>query len=802
LSPANAQTGRGAGSTVGGAGGGGWLYGAGSRIEKQDPGISGAISYRLSAKSGPAEAGGYQLGSPMFLYGLSILVSAFLLFQVQPVIAKIILPWFGGSAAVWTTCLLFFQIVLLLGYLYSHALVRYLKPRAQMWVHGVLLLASATALPIYPSATWKPTASTDPIWRILGLLAVTVGLPYFVLSTTGPLLQAWYARRREGAAPYRLYALSNAGSMFALLSYPVLIEPVLTTRHQSLAWSIAYCVFILACGITAFRSGTVEVEPREAETGGAARPGPRLYAMWLLLPACASTLLLAVTSHLSQNVAAIPLLWVLPLSVYLFSFILCFERAGWYRRTPYLLLLGLALAGMALATLSRNAGILPIQAGIPVFLAGLFICCMVCHGELARLKPHPRYLTHFYLTVSAGGAAGGLLVGLAAPLLFNAYYELPIGLVATAVLGVTALRMHPDAPWQQRLLPAPRWLFAMAACAGAGWAAFPSQHSIAIPVIGSALALSVLHGDWKFRWTRRAQWRAAFLTELAALLLAGYVGFETHYGTSGTRLMVRNFYGGLRVHDWDPPTDWAATRSLTVGTINHGEQFLNPARRRSPTTYFGPNSGIGLAIRARQKTGPIRVGVIGLGTGTIAAYGRAGDYYRYYEINPLVLRLSLPEPATADTQFTFLADCQARHDVVLGDGRLSLEREAPQNFDVLAVDAFSSESVPVHLLTREALELYFRHLKPDGILAVNISNRFIDLEPLVDGQCRGLGKTDRRVDSEDDDSRDLFPAMWMLATSPASGFDQLVLDGSTEVKPGRRIKLWTDDYSNLFQILR
>jgi hypothetical protein len=738
----------------------------------------------------------------MFLYGLSILVSAFLLFQVQPLIAKIILPWFGGSAAVWTTCLLFFQVVLVLGYLYSYALVRCLKRRAQMLVHGALLLASATALPIYPSVTWKPTASNGPILRILELLAVTVGLPYFVLSTTGPLLQAWYARRREGAMPYRLYALSNAGSLFALLSYPVLFEPVLTTRHQSVAWSIGYCVFILACGFTAFRSGTAPVAEREAETGGARRPGASLYAVWLLLPACASTLLLAVTTHLSQNVAAIPLLWILPLSVYLFSFILCFERAGWYRRNPYIGLLGLALAGMAYATLSRNAGILPLQAGIPVFLASLFICCMVCHGELARLKPHPRYLTHFYLMVSAGGAMGGLLVGLAAPLLFSAYYELPIGLVAAAALAVTALRAHPDAPWQRCLLPASRYLLAVAACAAAGWAAFPSQRSMAIPVIGSALVLILLRGDLKFRWARRAKRRVAFLTELAALLLAGYVGFETHYLTSGTRLMVRNFYGGLRVHDWDPPTDWAATRSLTVGTINHGEQFLNPARRDSPTTYFGPNSGIGLAIRAKQKTGPIRVGVIGLGTGTIAAYGRMDDYYRYYEINPLVLRLSMPEPATASTQFTFLADCRARHEVVLGDGRLSLEREAPENFDVLAVDAFSSESVPVHLLTREAMELYFRHLKPDGILAVNISNRFIDLEPLVDGQCRTLGKTDRLVNSEDDDSQDLFPAMWMLATSPANGFDKLILDGSTEIARGRRIKLWTDDYSNLFQLLR
>ena len=266
--------------------------------------------------------------------------------------------------------------------------------------------------------------------------------------------------------------------------------------------------------------------------------------------------------------------------------------------------------------------------------------------------------------------------------------------------------------------------------------------------------------------------------------------------------MVRNFYSVLRVHDSAPSTDWAATRSLTVGTINHGEQFLDPARRDSPTTYFGPNSGVGLAIRAKQKTGPIRVGVIGLGTGTIAAYGRAGDYYRYYEINPLVLRLSVPEPATTSAQFTFLADCKARLYVAVGDGRLSLEREAPENFDVLAVDAFSSEAVPVHLLTCEAMELYFRHLKPDGILAVNISNRFIDLEPVVDGECRALGKTDRLVDTDDDASQDLFAATWMLVTSPANGFDKFIMDGSSEIKPGRRIRPWTDDYSNLFQILK
>jgi hypothetical protein len=766
---------------------------------------------------------------PMFLYSLTILVSAFLLFQVQPVIAKIILPWFGGSAAVWTTCLLFFQLVLLLGYLYAHALVRYLNPRAQALMHGGVLLVSALALPIYPAVAWKPMAVNDPILRILGLLAVTVGLPYFALATTGPLLQAWYARRFHGAMPYRLYALSNAGSMFALLSYPVLFEPVLTTHQQCRIWSAAYGVFVVMCGFAAWQASWAPERKRAPDAAEAKRPRRREYVMWLLLPACASALLLAITSHLSQNVAAIPLLWVLPLSVYLLSFILCFERAGWYRRKFWMVLLAAGLAAMAWATYGKDADLLPVQAGIPLFLAGLFVCCMVCHGELARLKPQLRYLTHFYLAIAAGGALGGLLVGVVAPLLFNGYYELPIGLVATAALTVTAVRAHPDALWQRHLIPSRRYLVTLAAAAAAGCAAYYWQGALLAPahavvqwflqgwvapeafdrwvlerefLIGGIVALAIWRGDWRLRWARRAKQWAAFLTELGALLLAGYLGFQTVYFTSGTRLMVRNFYGGLRVHDTVPVTDWGAARSLTDGTINHGQQFLNAARRDLPTTYFGPNSGIGLAIRAKQKGGAIRVGVIGLGAGIIASYGRMGDVLHYYEINPQVLEMSMPEPATARTQFTFLADCKARHGVTLGDGRLSLEKEPPQKFDVLAVDAFSSESVPIHLLTHEAMQLYFRHLRPDGILAVNVSNRFIDLEPVVDEECRALGKTDRLIETDDDESQGLFAASWMLITSPASGFDRLVMDGSSEVKAKRKVRLWTDDYSNLFQILR
>ena len=615
----------------------------------------------------------------MLLYALTIVVSAFLLFQVQPVIAKIILPWFGGSAAVWTTCLLFFQLVLLLGYLYANAVIRYFKPRMQMLVHGVLLLASAAALPIYPSLGWKPAGTEQPTLAILRVLAVTVGLPYFLLSTTGPLLQAWYARRFKGSMPYRLYALSNAGSMFALLSYPVLFEPTLTTHQQSWMWSVGYGVFVVLCGFTAFRSGTT---PAVEEAGGAEpgeRPGLRLYLLWLALPACASVLLLAITNHLSQNVAAIPFLWVLPLSVYLLTFILCFEGSGWYSRTAYLFLLGVALASMAYADTVDATGNVPIKVLVPLFTMGLYTCCMVCHGELARLKPHPRYLTQFYLMISAGGAAGGLLVGLAAPYLFNALYELQIGMAACALLTLIVVRDQ-----FRSLLDPPRLIAGAGALGLIGYVAygvrgqllvlarsgvnlifkhwsepdaFMNYVLLAVLLVLAAVVLLALNGG-----RMRGRW-AASGAELVALVLLGYLAFHVRQLTSGYRLTVRNFYGALRVRDSAAPTEFDAVRTLTHGTINHGEQFLNPARRHLPTTYYGPNTGVGLAIRAKQKIGAIRVGVIGLGTGTIAAYGRLGDYYRFYEINPLVLRLAYSE-------FGFLPDSKAKVEVAMGDARL------------------------------------------------------------------------------------------------------------------------------------
>jgi SAM-dependent methyltransferase len=762
----------------------------------------------------------------MILYALTILASAFLLFQVQPVIAKIILPWFGGSAAVWTTCLLFFQMILLLGYLYSHAVVRYLKPRMQMFIHMGMLLISCIALPVFPSASWKPAGAEEPTLRILGLLAATIGLPYFLLSTTGPLLQAWYARRFKGAMPYRLYALSNAGSMFALISYPVLFEPNFGTKHQAYMWSYGFGAFILLCGLVAWKSGNDAVDHMAEDAASAEAPvdapGLKDYLMWLILPATASVLLLAISNHLSQNVAAIPFLWVLPLSIYLLSFILTFEGEGWYRRNPYLQLLAIALGSMAYTlndTLDKNTDLkLPLAGNVHIpavfilialFSLGLFTCCMVCHGELVRLKPHPRYLTQFFLMISAGGALGGLLVGLMAPHVFNALYEMPAGLALCAVVALIALRATPDWGWLKEIL-APAQLIAAAFFIGmlgyakeGLWQKFLANRSfeedteklIMVGALAVAALIVVCILRLGFSWVRRGGAWAAAITEVIALVLVGYVGHEVHQLTSGYRLAVRNFYGALKVRDNGTPASLTATRTLTHGTINHGEEFLNPVRHNWPTTYYGPNTGIGISIREKQKSGAIRVGVVGLGTGTVAAYGRLGDYYRYYEINPLVLNI-------ARTQFYFLPECKAKLDVAMGDARLSMERESPQNLDVLAVDAFSSDSIPVHLLTKEAMQLYFRHLKPDGILAVHISNRYLNLQPVLAGETQALGKVARVIDTEDDEDTDVFGATWVLITSPATGFQGEELTNTAPLAPKTSVRLWTDDYSNLFKILK
>ncbi len=673
-------------------------------------------------------------------------------------LAKFILPWFGGVAAIWAVCLLFFQTVLLLGYLYAHLLTRKFPPRAQGWIHAALLALSVIALPIVPKISRIPAALHDPASRILVLLTATIGLPYFLLSSTSPLLQAWYSQARAGAAPYRFYALSNAGSMLALLTYPVVFEPQLSNAHQALAWSASYALVAALCA-------GIGILPRgETENGAAAAaeisppPNWRIQSLWVALPACSSALLLAITNHISQNIAAVPLLWVVPLSIYLLTFIVCFDSSRWYHRNFFLLLLGFALASMAYALSPSFAG-LPFKVLVALFCVGLFACCMFCHGELVRLKPHPAYLTRFYLMISLGGAAGALFVAIVAPHIFSWYYELEVALAACAILVLIVRLRDPGMPSYYQANWRPAWLI----------------------VIG-----------------------------LVVIALIASLSVTAHYQAATARLTVRNFYGVLRVVEEKAPNvmllqgastqpldDDPRYRKLMNGTIDHGLQFYAPRRRRLPTTYYGESSGIGIALRAAGQNGALRIGAIGLGAGTLAAYGRAGDRYTFYEINPLDVELARKE-------FTYLQDTAASVDIVMGDARRSLEQESPQQFDVIAVDAFSGDSIPIHLLTLQAFELYFRQLAPDGVLAVHISNQFVNLEPVVAAAATALDKEAVLVNfGTGSNLTGTYPATWILVGARDGFMGETAIEKVGTILPATgRNHLWTDDYSSLFRVLK
>jgi len=668
------------------------------------------------------------------LYPITIFLSAFLLFQVQPLIAKIILPWFGGTAAVWTVCMLFFQVVLLAGYVYSHAYIQ-LRMRARRLLHVALLVLAMATLPLAASSAWKPAGGDDPTWLIFGLLATSVGLPYFMLSTTGPLLQAWYVRAHPGRTPYRLFALSNLGSMLALISYPLLVEPWLLLGQQTAGWSAGFVVFASLCGGLAWRSGEADapLSPQEQTR----RPGPGLHALWVGLAACASVLLLSFTSHMTLNIAAIPFLWVVPLALYLLSFVLCFEASGWYRRWLFLPLLAAGLAAVCV-TLSRSNP--SIWTLIPLYSATLFAACMVCHGELARSKPDPRYLTGFYLMLAVGGAVGGVLAGLVAPNVFDDLYELPIGMLALCLLAYAALYADRS---------------------------------------------SILHG----RGGKTAQIILAGLTATLAYALA-----QDYRGNSAdSRLTSRNFYGVLNVRDSGEGPE--AMRTLSHGTIIHGKQFLEADRRDWPTTYYGEESGVALAIREKGEHGPVKVGVVGLGAGTLAAYGRPGDVYRFYDINPRVVEI-------ARSEFSFLKDSPARVEITLGDARLSLEREPKQNFDVLAIDAFSSDAIPVHLITSEALAIYKRHMKPGGVIAFHVTNRYLDLIPVVQALADAQGMSATLIRDDTKDGMTSTSDWVLLSDDPASLAKPALADYATPITPRPDWRLWTDDFNNLLQVLK
>jgi len=681
-------------------------------------------------------------------FALTIFLSAFLLFQVQPLIARYILPWFGGSAGVWSVTMLFFQLVLLGGYGYAHLLNSRLKPRAQAVVHCIVLVLGAALLPIIPREALKPQPDASPIIGILLLLAATVGAPYFALSATGPLLQAWFSRALPGKSPYPLYALSNVGSLLALVSYPFVFEPMWGRQTQATSWSWGFCVFALCCAGVAVFAARLKV-PETVEKVPEPRPSRRDIALWIALPGVASSLLLAFTHELCVDVASVPFLWVLPLSLYLVSFIVTFAgktpmpRLAWYPMAA----IALAVTGVVMAWHFDIA----IQGVVIAYSVCLLVLCVVLHSETFRVRPGAARLTQFYLCVSLGGVLGGLFVAVLAPLLFPLPLELPISMVACAVLLAVAM-------WTDTASPMHR-------------------------------------GEVRSVWGLIAALVAGLCFALSWTLLARY---------EDSVLLTRNFYGTYAVIEppHGPDESWA--RSLRSGTTLHGSQFMAPEFRHWPTTYYARAGGVGLVAEALPEA-PRKVGVVGLGVGTMAAYGRAGDEFTFYEINPRCAEV-------ARSHFYYLKESAADCEVVIGDARLSLEREPSRGFDLLVLDAFTSDSIPVHLLTLEALNVCKRHLRPDGVLCVHISNRHLDLAPVLRAAAPEIGGHMFAVSSRDDDNG-ASGALWVVICSDsgfedrlrvaikAEGFDQLGTYIYTLDK-GRRVRAWTDDFSNLFDVLK
>jgi EF hand len=904
----------------------------------------------------------------------TILVSAFLLFQVQPVITKKILPWFGGSPAVWTTCVLFFQLVLLGGYAYAHLITHQVQPKWQGVLHLTIVIVAALMLPIVPRDWWKPIDGDMPAMRILALLAAVVGVPYFVLSTTGPLVQAWFARLYPGRSPYRLYSLSNIGSLAALLTYPFLVETTFAVDTQGKLWSLLFVIFagligILALsmwrladslapaaaatepavtaseGLLAKRSGpAADTKQRPEKPSKPDKPEPDtppglgLRMSWLLLAALASMAFLAITNHLCQDIAVVPFMWVIPLSLYLLSFIICFDNEWWYFRKTFglaaiLMIVWLTAVqnyesvndgleypqrlvaaivkppkfdqpeeaeayakkpfsqkvresspfirqpfsrgtdkvfdgidwimkkldvpwqsimkdrrpvaletGETFASLDKNKDgkltseelpqpSLPLMAdwdansdgevseeefsrkvgkrepfhlaftaetydfnehvfeAAAAYLLCLFLICMVCHGELVKSKPQPKYLTSFYLSISAGGALGGLFVALICPLIFKTHFEFALAVIGGSIVGWLTIFHDGRNTWLKG-----REVL---------------QWALAFVLVGTTIF--VVRGNLENVEVRR----------VVRFLPQSWQDKLTKWKVIGPAdkdliAMERNFYGTVRVtrtgDDEDPYNDG---RSLYNGRIWHGFQFTSPERQLEPSTYYVSGTGAALAVEENpRRSQGLRVAVIGLGSGSMAAHGKAGDLFRFYDIDPKV-------EMVARKYFTYLAKSPAKPEVVMGDARLSLERELKQhgsmNYDVIHLDAFSGDAIPAHLLTYEAFALYEKHLRhedrvdeetkekvsvPVGIVVVHISNRYLDLEPVVYAIAKKYGYQARTVHKTEEGGPTDTASDWVLVTKNEEFLNKpAVHDASEPLKPDKEL-LWTDQFTALFPIMK
>jgi len=746
----------------------------------------------------------------MAYYTLTIFLSAFLLFALQPLMGKYLLPWFGGGAGIWTACMLFFQCVLLLGYSYAHLLSSHLSQLRQSRMHIAALALSVFLLPIAPDASWKPLTAASPTRDILLLLIVNVGVPFALLSATGPLLSRWFSRSFPARSPYRLYALSNAGSLLALLSYPFVVEPFLALPGQALLWSFGYGGFILLCGYCAWRFGRLPALPAIGDTSenpssnslavpeSESTPTSTDKLLWLALAANASVMLLASTQQISQDLAVIPLLWIAPLAIYLLSFILCFDHDWWYKRWIFMPLL--AAGSLAVIYVFAREQVVSIWIQIGIYSITLFASCMVCHGELVRLKPRASFLTGFYLIIGSGGAIGGILVAVVAPLVFNDYWEYHFGLISTALLAMICVRRH-----QLRMRAMSRVL-------------------VAEPENISKRESKKRKKKARKRKSRleikTVFWKSPSLwawSGVVALFLAIVTGLASDLGQDRVWQIAssRSFFGVTHILQ---PND--KIRMMEHGRTIHGTQFLSRERRRETTTYYVADSGIGIALSvyrdllssgravdsdqsqnsiSANRTPGLDIGVIGLGTGTLAAFSQPGDSFRFYEIDANVESL-------AREYFTYIDDSEAQLDVILGDARIMLEQEAQnsqfQQFDLLIVDAFNSDAIPMHLLTREAIELYLSHLKPQGLLAFHVTNRHLNLAAVIRGFAENTDHEAVRLNTTGSNMFS-YSSDWVVLTRNSAFLEaETIRILATEWTASASLPIyWTDEYASLWSAL-
>lgn len=734
------------------------------------------------------------------LYAFALLTSAVLLFVVQPVVAKSVLPLLGGTPAVWNTCVAFFQVALFGGYLYAHILATRLALHWQVAIHSGLLILAGLMLPIDLASSWSPWHENNPRMGLLLLLTVGVGLPFFVLAATAPLLQSWFARTADPSArdPYYLYVASNIGSMLALLSYPTAVEVLLPIQAQLGLWQAVYwplAAILLLCGLIAlrWRGESVNGAPGVVETDELPATSDQVF--WVVLAFIPSSLMLGLTTHFTTDIASIPLFWIVPLALYLLTFIIAFSRVGPAALRRVLQWVPIAVAVLLVLSLSESLRIIPLPLSIVVHLGAFFVLALTCHGRLTERRPNARYLTRFYLFLSFGGMLGGLFNALLAPVIFNGILEYPlVGATAAIVLALVTVRATDMQRWGRHFLIA----FAVATAAFSLfavvreaapiravlvdplanylWVSYAATELIILLVIGAA-ALLLLYRRWR---------HAAYAGTALALALVAYL---SDFSGGKTLFKDRTFFGVIEAYD-DPN----GLRYFLHGTTNHGAQHRDPEHRRDPLTYFHRDGPTGDVWKALAEAGriPKDIAVLGLGAGTLAAYGEPGQHFTFYEIDPVVAKV-----AQDKNLFTYLSDTGATYNIVVGDGRLKIKSAPDASYDLMVMDAFSSDAIPLHLVSREALQLYLTKLKPDGILAFNVTNRFVDLRSILGNLAADAGlSTYYRYDAGESPNRSL--SEWMIMTRNDAALPDALKTGEWEPwGEDENYPIWTDAYSNL-----